>query len=175
MEGRRFCLISDDCWGGALYQHLARPYNTPFIGLQIHVPDFLQLIEDLPGHLDLPLRFGEREMQDDGVEFPVGFLGGVKIHFIHYRDEEEAEEKWIRRRERIEPENLFFKLNAGRKACTSGDVKRFFSLPGRKLAISRERVPGCVAVPRWDPNAYVLFWRSQRVFNAVEWLTSGAE
>lgn len=33
LKNKDFVIISDNCWGGAVYQWYDRPYNSPFVGL----------------------------------------------------------------------------------------------------------------------------------------------
>lgn len=40
--------------------------------------------------------------------YPVAKLDDVTIHFVHYKTEQEAREKWNRRKERVNYDNLFF-------------------------------------------------------------------
>ena len=41
---------------------------------------------------------------------PLGKLDDVEIVFLHYATKEEAEEKWNRRKQRINWENIYYKF-----------------------------------------------------------------
>jgi uncharacterized protein (DUF1919 family) len=164
-----FCVISDDCWAGELYKHLVRAYNTPFVGVSMRAPDYLRLLSDLPGNLGKELSFEEEGKSPEGTPYPIGYLGQVAIHFIHYPEEAEAREKFERRRQRVDFDNLFFKLSAGRPHCTPELLEEFYALPfERKLALTRDH--SGVQVPDWSDDGNEMFYRSQRVFDAVGWV-----
>jgi uncharacterized protein (DUF1919 family) len=165
VAGKPFCVISDDCWAGELYKHVGRPYNTPFVGVSMRAPDYLRLLSDLPGHLGQELSLEGEGESAEGRPYPIGYLGDVAIDFIHYPEVSEAREKFERRRERIDFDHLFFKLSAGRPHCTPELLEQFEALPfERKLALTRELVPD------WSDDAAEMFYRSQRVFDAVGWV-----
>ena len=42
---------------------------------------------------------------------PVGKLGDIEVVFLHYKTEEEAKEKWERRKKRINWDNLYIKFS----------------------------------------------------------------
>lgn len=103
----RFSIVSNNCWGGLLYQSLGLPYATPFVGLFVQLEQFAHLLDDLPGYLAEPLRFASTEK----AGYPVGLLGNVELHFTHYKDEAEARSKWERRLERFDHSNLLVKMS----------------------------------------------------------------
>jgi uncharacterized protein (DUF1919 family) len=69
--------------------------------------------------------------------YPIGLLGDdVEIHFLHYKNEEEAAEKWTRRTKRINFDNLFFILSSG-QSFKEELLQRYLKLPfSHKLFIS---------------------------------------
>ena len=55
--------------------------------------------------------------------------------FLHYKSKEEAAEKWNRRKERIQWDNLFFKMSE-QNLCNPEILKKFDSLPAEKKIAS---------------------------------------
>ncbi|CDG20467.1 Exopolysaccharide biosynthesis protein [Xenorhabdus poinarii G6] len=98
LRNKKIAIVSDNCWGIRLYKNLNRPYNTPFIGLTIPPDDFLKIISNLEEYLNIELKISDFSNAD---KFPVAFLSGIRINFIHYKNEEDAIEKWNRRRLRL--------------------------------------------------------------------------
>ena len=43
--------------------------------------------------------------------YPLGHLGDIDIHFLHYSSIEEARTKWEKRKKRINWDNLYFKFD----------------------------------------------------------------
>lgn len=118
-----FTIISNNCWAGtAVYQPFGLKYNTPTVGLFIMDEDYMRMLENLDYYLSQNLRFiapkdskyydkisnnGKKE-----VTYPIALLGDdVEIHFLHYRSQEEAEQKWKRRAKRINCKCLLIKMS----------------------------------------------------------------
>ena len=69
---------------------------------------------------------------------------------MHYHSEEEAREKWNRRKERINRDKLLFKLSE-REGCSREDVERFVALPLKnKICFSYDRGEGAIRVPELE-------------------------
>ena len=165
----RFSIVSDDCWAGAVYRHFDRPYDTPFVGLFVRSEEYLRMLGDLRAYLAEPLRFRDRLGESAGTRYPVGLLGDVEIHFLHYRHRGHADVAWSRRMERMDFDRLAVKFSAAPDGRAHDQVARFSRLPfERKVAFSKLPVPGAVHVPdwRWD-NAFA---ETERVFDVAAWL-----
>lgn len=108
LKNYNFSIVSDDCWGGMVYQELGLPYNTPFVGMWVVKPHFLKMIKNLQYYLSCELIF----KKDTNIKFPVGLLGDVEIYFNHYgnKTKEQVLELWNRRLARFNPNNLFIKF-----------------------------------------------------------------
>lgn len=167
-----FCVISDDCWGSRIYQHLGRPYNTPFVGLLLQTPYYVRLLSSLESYLAMPLDFGDDVWSPStGRHVPLGLLGDVEIRFLHYPDRGHAADAWNRRVERVDYDNLFVKIDVGKNEARPEDLAAFTDLPfEQKVAFSRSPQPGAVHIPDWHGNGYLLFNETQRVFDAVSWV-----
>src|SRR5580658_2143796 len=99
---RHFSIISINCWGGEIYRDLDIPYQTPFINLYLELPCFVGFLENFDTAIRAPLEFVEESRYHGKLAFPIGLIMGTyEIHFMHYRSQEEAREKWNRRRDRI--------------------------------------------------------------------------
>jgi uncharacterized protein (DUF1919 family) len=137
-----FTIISANCWGGSVYEDLKLPYLSPTIGLYFYAPCFIELLKDLKTTINLPLTFVESSKYEDAnvfrnenFKYPIGRLGtGIEIQFLHYKTEEDARDKWERRKQRINWDNLFI-------ACTDRDgmteqlMTAFDELPYEKKVI----------------------------------------
>lgn len=106
-----FTIVSDNCWGARVYQEHGLPYCTPFVDLFIYSEDYLKLVKDLKGYLGQELVFVKNSRYIGEVNYPLALLGDVEVHFLHYSTEREALEKWTRRVQRVNYNNLFFKMN----------------------------------------------------------------
>ena len=129
-----FSIISNNCWGGNIYQYLNLEYKSPTIGLMIFPDDYVKFCKHIDFYLEQELRFVElknskkasRFQKDQG--FPVGYLYDIEIYFMHYKTEAEAREKWNRRKLRINKKCMIFKMSE-RDGATLDDVEEFLKLP----------------------------------------------
>lgn len=115
-----FTIISNNCWGGTVYQSYGLPYNSPTVGLYIMSEDYIKFVKRLEYYTSLKLKFIDpkdskhfTKISPDGVPVthPVGLLDDVEIFFLHYHSQEEAFEKWTRRCERINWDKLIVKFS----------------------------------------------------------------
>ena len=98
--------------------------------MSIEMNDFVRLIENLEWYMGQKLI----RIEEEAEEYPVGTLGDVKIHFIHYRTFEEAAWKWEERKKRINRDNLFI-IGTDKDGCTYETIRRFEQLPYKNKVI----------------------------------------
>ena len=135
-KGRRFTIISNNCWAGKLYQYLDMPYLSPTVGLYFFAEDYLKFVKNLRYYLSLELRFislqeskyCEELKKRKQESIPIGQLGDVEIIFRHYKTQQEAKEKWNRRKARINWEDVFIKFSR-MDGCTDAHLKEFDAMP----------------------------------------------
>lgn len=133
-----FTIISNNCWGGLVYQYFGLPYTSPTIGLFIMDDDYIKFLERLDFYLSLPLefisieqsRYRERLTSESTAKtsYPIAQLNDIEIHFLHYHSEEEARYKWESRKSRINKERLLIKMSQ-RSANDRSILARFTALP----------------------------------------------
>lgn len=137
-----FTIISNNCWGGLVYQYYNLEYDTPTIGLYFFANDYIKFISNLKYYLSLDLHFINYEMsahketivQKRQTEKPIGILGDIEIVFLHYKSEKEAMEKWNRRKQRIHWDNLFIKFSEMNE-CTKEHLLIFDKLSFRNKIV----------------------------------------
>lgn len=133
LKDKKFVIISDDCWGGELYNWYSKPYNTPFVGLFIYGPCFIKLLSNFEHYISQKLNFLEVSKYKDRVkDYPVALLDDIELHFLHYSSDDEAREKWERRTSRMLEEknmdNYFFKI-CDRERAEKEHLLKFHDLP----------------------------------------------
>lgn len=121
LKGNNFTIVSNNCFAGFVYQKFDIPYNTPFVGLFILGPDYIELLKNFNILIKEKLVFikGDESKYKDYLiktnrfnKYPIGKLGNdVEIHFLHYKSETEAQEKWNRRLKRMNFNNILFKFS----------------------------------------------------------------
>jgi uncharacterized protein (DUF1919 family) len=129
-----FSIIASNCWGGGIYEDLSLPYLTPTVGLAFYPSCYIKFITNLRSNLEKPINFIESSKYHQANEirkksknpYPIGLIDDIEIHFIHYLSTQEAREKWGRRKDRVNFDNLFFAFN-DRDFCTEEQIKLFDS------------------------------------------------
>ncbi|MCW9047716.1 MAG: DUF1919 domain-containing protein [Gammaproteobacteria bacterium] len=188
VKDKSFIIISDDCWGGSIYQWYKRAYNTPFIGVFLYAPCYMKLLSNFDYYMEKKLEFVDvTKYPDLPKTYPVGLLEDIEIHFPHYATEEDAEKKWNRRACRMLQErnkdNYFFKFSDGAGA-TAEDFEKFHKLPFKnKLSFSvkaYESLKGDNHIKLYEsydnknkrvPNGVKLFKLTFIYFNLNKWFT----
>ena len=94
-------VISANCVGAFILHDLNQPFNSPFVNLYLDPSDFVRYLQNITFYQAQPLQFIQTEKP-----YPVGLLGDLKVHFMHYHSEQEAREKWEARSQRLDFDNL---------------------------------------------------------------------
>ena len=136
---RDFSIISNNCWGADTYPILGLPYLSPFVGLFIMPDCYLRLLNDFRTTIRLPLQFKNESHHPEINElcssenqyYPIGCIGDdIEIHFMHYESREEAASKWLRRIQRITPDdNKLFVKFCDSNVPTDDQLRQFDKLP----------------------------------------------
>ena len=124
LKNNDFSLISSNCNGAFILHDLGQRFNSPTVNLFLYPKDFIRLVKNLKHYMSIKLRF----IEEDGIDYPVGLLDDIKIYFMHYKNNEDAENKWEERKKRINYENIFIMMT-DRDGCSYDDIKEFDSLP----------------------------------------------
>ena len=133
-----FTIISNNCWGGLVYQYFGLQYATPTIGLFMMDDDYIKFLENLDYYLSQPLAFishveskYREQLQKETTAkecYPIALLDDVEVHFMHYRSVEDARKKWEYRKTRINKDRLLVKMSQ-RSSNNLTILERFEKLP----------------------------------------------
>lgn len=184
VRNKDFTIISNNCWGGTVYQDLHLPYLTPTVGLFFYAPDYIKFVENLAHYINQELKFSNDSKYDEANEsrksrlYPVGVLDDIEIHFLHYESEKEAFEKWNKRKERINYNGLFLKFD-DRDLSTFELMLRFDKIENvkNKVIFSAKKINTIrtVFLPHYkndkcigDISTNRYYYRKN--FNLVKWL-----
>ena len=108
LKNSNFSVISSNCNGAFILHDLGQRFNSPTVNLFLYPKDFIKFVKNLKYYLSLDLKF----IKEEGIEYPIGLLDDIKIYFMHYKSNEEAENKWNSRKERINYDNIFIMMTA---------------------------------------------------------------
>lgn len=152
-------IISSNCMGGILSHWLGIKFNSPFINLWMTNDDFLTAMEHFDDFIATPLV----ECRDSSVNYPVG-LGymGTKVYFMHYKNWDDAINKWEERKKRIDKNNMvvflsnFNGVGAESKHGADSVITRFNNLNFKNKIIFVDRplhqYPYCIYLKGYHPE-----------------------
>ena len=115
-----FSIISNNCWGGMVYEWYGLEKKSPTVGLFFFADDYLKFIGNLKYYLSLEIemrsakesRRFDRLVAYQSEEAPIGVLDNdIEIVMLHYKDPVIAKDKWERRRKRVNFNNLVIKFS----------------------------------------------------------------
>ena len=113
-------------------QSMGVRYNSPFVGLYLYAPDYVELLKDIKLIYNPIIFISKNESRYSNLpdgNYIVGKLSDkVEIHFLHYTSEEEVIRKWNKRLERLDLNNLIVKF-CDRDECTEDLIGEFDKLP----------------------------------------------
>lgn len=181
LKNHDFTIISQNCIGTFIYHDLNKKYSSPTINLYFSAPDFIKFSQRIKYYMNQELNFIEINK-----EYPVAKLDDITIHFMHYRDEGHAIEKWEERKKRINYDNLFF-IMTDRDGCTNEIVQAFEDLPYKNKVIFTSKkysnIKSAIYLKKYKANKEVGFlhemynWSGKRGyeqnFNHIRWLNYG--
>lgn len=104
-------IISNNCWGGIVYNTLGMECISPFKNLFLEDSDYLKLLDNLELYLKNDLIFSSygRDVHS-GAVYPIMKLMDIHIHFNHSTSIEDAVRDWNRRVKKVNYENLFIEM-----------------------------------------------------------------
>lgn len=127
LNNTTFSILSNNCWGGMIYDVYGLQYRTPTIGLWIPAHDYVKFLENIEFYLKQDLvqisyqeshvaelliqRKKEGQYKQPLEDFVIGRCHDIDIVFLHYHKFDEARDKWNRRKMRINWDNLIVKFN----------------------------------------------------------------
>ena len=138
LKNKDFTIISDNCWGGFIYDYFSMQYKSPFINLFLFPHCYVELLRDFEQNMASELEFIDpnrskyvKQIPDINTVnmYPIGVIrGNIEIHFLHYRSENDANIKWQERKKRINRNNMLIKF-CDRLVDTPDIIRQFDELP----------------------------------------------
>lgn len=104
-------IISEDCFGGMIYKYLGLKMSSPFINFLIGGYDYLDLLKDFENNIKSEI-VSVREEDFKNNIFPKARFASSNsiINLIHYSSFDEFCTTFARRQQRINYDNLLFKM-----------------------------------------------------------------
>lgn len=138
LKCKQFTILSNNCWGGTVYEAYNLKKQSPTVGLFFMASDYIRFLANIHYYLSKELEFispNESKyktllsLNSNWGSYPIAVLGDIELHLLHYHGtEDEIKDKWKRRVQRIDWEHLLVKFN-DQNGCTQEDIEAFFALP----------------------------------------------
>lgn len=128
-KNKSFSVFSSNCVGCLMLHDLGVKFNSPFVNLFIDAEDYIKYLKN-------PQKYNQMDFIEVSTEhnYPVGMLGDLTFHFVHYKTFEQATSAFARRVARISYNNLFV-IFSERDNCTYDNLKDFDSLPYKNKVV----------------------------------------
>ncbi|MFZ7187730.1 DUF1919 domain-containing protein [Avibacterium avium] len=130
LKNKGISVLASNCNGAFMLHDLGQPFNSPFVNLYLDPQDFIRYLQRIEHYQQQSLKF----VENNDKPYPVAYLDDIKIHFVHYANAQQAQEKWQQRSQRIDLDNLFI-IMTDRDGCTEQDLNDFDSLPYKNKVV----------------------------------------
>lgn len=137
LKDNNFTIISNNCWGGTVYESYGIKKLSPTVGMFIMPEDYLKFVADLDYYLKQPLEFIDpddskwREIlqeKSNWKTYLIGRIGDIELQMLRHHNEDVARRKWESRIKRVNKNRLIFKFN-DQNGATREQIERFMELP----------------------------------------------
>ncbi len=171
LKDKDITIIANNCIGSFIYQDMGLKYNSPTVALLFYAPDYILFLKNMDHYLSQEIRFITESKYCGKTNYPLGMLDDIEIHFVHYKNNAHARNKWHERVQRINKSKLFI-IGAEVENCTPQIVEEFDRLPYKnKMFFTYNKYPHLKSViyMRNQLPDY-LRWRDWNEYiNLVKW------
>lgn len=129
LQQSRLSILSRNCFGGLISHTLGLPLYSPFVNMFFKEDEYLRFLHSPQAYMKEQVTLKEMKWNAPlKFDYPVVKLGDIELHMNHYRDFDEANKIWKRRKDRINWENLFVTMYTEREES----LQEFDALPYEK-------------------------------------------
>ena len=140
LKNKNFTIISNNCWGGYIYDIFGLKYLSPTIGLYFMSNEYIKFISNLKYYLSFDAevlelkdsKYKEYFISKSMNNVMLGKVNDVEFVFVHYKSAEDGVIKWNKRRHRINFDNILIKYN-DQNMFTFQDLENFKKVEFRKI------------------------------------------
>tara|TARA_B100000900_G_C20588764_1_gene720747 strand:- start:1840 stop:2388 length:549 start_codon:yes stop_codon:yes gene_type:complete len=140
-------IITNNCYGIQYYTDKNYEYKTPFIGLFLFAPCYINFLENYNKYINEEL-LQTNKSKYGNFNYPVGKIGTSEIHFQHEKDFASAKTKWDKRKNRLDEFTKCIIKMCDRDGFDETILQRFLDLdhPHKILFISK----------KWNDSMYKI-------------------
>lgn len=145
-------IISQNCIGGVLYHDIEQEFLSPTINLFFYADDFIKFITNIKKYIKKKL------ITKIENKIVIGQLGDVKIIFLHYDSEEQAQKKWKERVKRINYSKIFI-ISTDRDGFNEECYEKFKNINHPKALITANyewsKEDFCIYIDKYKEQGFV--------------------
>lgn len=161
LEGVSFSIFCNNCLAGVFYHDAGLEFTTPTVNLAFDGEDFIRFLERPKYYLNHEMKF----ISVEGIHnYPIAHIDDIEVRFVHYNTQEEAEQAWKRRTERINWSSLFIIATNHDGMGRDDLMERFDKLPykNKVMFVSHEypQYDWAVLVPQFKGRFQVKIMTS---------------
>ena len=156
-------IIASNCIAGEMYNDLGLKFMSPTINLFFREKDFLKFVLNLRKYTSQKLVF----IKNNSGGYPLAQLDDIQVHFLHYKTEAEASEKWYERCERIDYENIYIIMSDQDLSDEEFHLFQDISIAQRKIIFTtnpdRANKKDVFLIKVYEPYSYVSKYAVNRL------------
>ncbi|MBS1557227.1 MAG: DUF1919 domain-containing protein [Bacteroidetes bacterium] len=176
LKNKDFAIISNNCWGGGIYQITKSPYNTPFIGLFINAPCYIKFLRNPDYYLNQNIEFVKKSKYlhlNTLQKYPIGCLSDIEIHFLHYKSEDEATKKWTRRCQRLPSKDSWYIKFDDRDNFEETHIHEFHQLSYKnKISFTKKKYEYELNLKLKNKDDLILFHTTYDLMDIIHWINT---
>lgn len=117
-------IVSNNCWGGCIYNTLGMECQSPFKNLFLNDDDYIKVYSNLKYYMEKSLVMSHYAVDlHAGNEYPVLLLEDIEIHCNHADNVQQAIDDWERRKAKINWSNVYYEMSTNDKVMANKFLK----------------------------------------------------
>lgn len=183
IDNKNLTIISNNCWGGIFYRNNNLEYCSSTLGMFFMADEYIKFIYEMKKYIESEIEFITidqskycqylKMIKYNGL---IGKILDLEICFLHYDNEQDAKEKWNRRKERINWDNILFKFN-DQNLCTYENLKKFNEFKANnKICFTAKKYPefNTIQIKKFEKYNYVIddIKSYKKYINVIEFINS---
>lgn len=150
-------------------------FNSPFVNLFIEPSDYIKLLGNLKSYCSENSDI--KEIPNE-VGYPIGILNdSVKLHFLHYKNFDDAVSIWRKRCLRMDFSNPYI-IFVQQKGCSDEIIDLFSKIdfPKKVMLVNKDKtIPNQFIIPGFENEDTLGIitdysgWNGHRFYDAFNW------
>ena len=160
-QNTNFTLISQNCIGGIIYSQLGLIFQSPTINMFIEDENFIKLVNNFKHYMSVdpkPITNHYVDPINPNIVYPKIGIDDIEVCCLHYKDCDDAIEKWNRRCARVNYEKIYVIGNAWKLHFSRDLIHQLCNNPYKTVVFTLEDYgyPNCIKLPELSEGGGAL-------------------